>query len=734
MLVEITNRQFLLNTHNFRATCCCVNAVFTKRSRGYVRWITRSPAGHLCGLREKGYVCVLINVYPMFGTTQYLAPRAPMLGSHITNSWTPTLTLPTLDLDTEAERFRLFVAGVTDYAIYMLSPEGIVSSWNAGAQRFKGYTEQDILGQHFSVFYTAEDRAAGVPARAMQTALTEGKFEDEGWRVRKDGSRFWASVVMDPIRDAAGTLVGFAKITRDITERKKNQDALYASEEKFRILVQGVIDYAIYMLSPQGEITNWNEGAKRIKGYVAPEVIGTHFSRFYTEEDRNSGLPDKALRLATEEGRYESEGWRVRKDGTRFWAHVVIDPIKSDMGELLGFAKITRDITERRESAIALQKAQDALFQSQKMEAIGKLTGGIAHDFNNLLSVIFNGMAVLRRDIRSDYGLRVLDTMERAVSRGSTLTQQLLSFARQQPQRLEKYNINRVINSFEAVLQRANTTSLDFNIRLAEPLPQVLMDATQFEAALLNLVVNARDATAPGGSISLSTEVVELGEQSVNNLKAGRYVKVMLCDTGEGMSAEVKSRAIEPFYTTKPTGKGTGLGLSQVYGFIQQSNGDLQIDSAPGAGTCISLYLPAIPDSPSDDNRDDESEKVLVVDDQPDVLDMAVELFRDLGYEVLAANNGKDALAILERTADIGLLFSDVVMPGMSGIELAQRAKSIKPSMNILLASGYTALAPNTDTATKQDFAFIAKPYKVADIMKKLREANQAQSLHIALR
>ncbi len=642
------------------------------------------------------------------------------------------MTLSTLDINSEAERFRLFVAGVTDYAIYMLSPEGIVSTWNAGAQRFKGYNEQDILGQHFSVFYTPEDRAAGVPARAMQIALTEGKFEDEGWRVRKDGSRFWASVVMDPIRDANGTLVGFAKITRDITERKKTQEALYASEEKFRILVQGVTDYAIYMLSPEGEITNWNEGARRIKGYTAPEVTGTHFSRFYTQEDRNNGLPEKALRTALTEGRYESEGWRVRKDGTRFWAHVVIDPIKSDMGELWGFAKVTRDITERRESAIALQKAQEALFQSQKMEAIGKLTGGIAHDFNNLLSVIFNGMAVLRRDIHSDYGLRVLDTMERAVSRGATLTQQLLSFARKQPQRLEKYHINRVINSFEAVLQRANTTSLNFNIRLAEPLPLVIMDATQFEAALLNLVVNARDATAAGGSISLTTEAINLQSQSVNNLAAGRYVKIMLCDTGEGMTPEVKAQAIEPFFTTKPTGKGTGLGLSQVYGFIQQSNGDMQIESAPGQGTCISLYLPAVAEDKADDESHIElSEKVLVVDDQPDVLDMAVELFRDLGYEVLAANNGKDALAILERTTDINLLFSDVAMPGMSGIELAQRAKSLKPNMNILLASGYTTLTLNADISATQDFGFITKPYKVADIMKKLREADQAQLLRL---
>jgi nitrogen-specific signal transduction histidine kinase/CheY-like chemotaxis protein len=396
------------------------------------------------------------------------------------------------------------------------------------------------------------------------------------------------------------------------------------------------------------------------------------------------------------------------------------------MGELLGFAKITRDITERRETAEALRKAQEALFQSQKMEAIGKLTGGIAHDFNNLLSVIFNGMAVLRRDIRTDYAVRILDTMERAVTRGSTLTQQLLSFARQQPLQQEKYQINRVITSFEAVLRRANTSTQDFTIELAEPLPMVIIDAPQFEAALLNLVVNARDATASGGSISLTTEAVDLADKSINNLPAGRYVKISLRDTGEGMTPEVKARAIDPFFTTKPTGKGTGLGLSQVYGFIQQSKGDIEIESAPGKGTCVSLYLPAVEDELQSRSEAKTSEKVLVVDDQPDVLDMADEVFRSLGYEVLSANNAKDALAILQRTKDIHLLFSDVIMPGTSGLELAREAKSLRPDMNVLLASGYASPALGTDKAN-QDFEFITKPYKIADIMRKLRELDHEQ-------
>jgi PAS domain S-box-containing protein len=268
----------------------------------------------------------------------------------------------------QEKRFQLLVSCVTDYAIYMLSPEGYVNSWNAGAQRFKGYTEDEILGQHFSRFYGKEDQAAGIPVRALQIAREKGTFEDEGWRVRKDGSRFWASVVIDPIYDSEDELIGFAKITRDITERKQAEEALHASEEKFRLLVGGVTDYAIYMLSLSGEVTNWNAGAERIKGYASDDVLGTHFSRFYTEEDRASGLPTKALETAIKEGRFESEGWRIRKDGSKFWAHVVIDTIRDEQGKFVGLAKITRDITERRDAAEALERATQGLLQAKTEE------------------------------------------------------------------------------------------------------------------------------------------------------------------------------------------------------------------------------------------------------------------------------------------------------------------------------------------------------------------------------
>src|SRR5947209_7056116 len=301
----------------------------------------------------------------------------------------------------------------------MLDPSGVITSWNAGAQRFKGYKPAEILGQHFSRFYTDEDRASGLPERALQTAVTAGRFEQEGWRVRKDGTRFWAHVIIDRICDTSGNILGFAKVTRDLSERKAAEEELKRSEERFRLLVQGVTDYAIYMLDPEGRVTNLNMGAERIKGYLAHEVVGEHFSRFYTDEDRASGLPQTALETAAREGRFEREGWRVRKDGTLFWANVVVDAIRDAQGTLIGFAKVTRDMSEKKEAQRALELAQEAFFQSQKMEAVGRLTGGVAHDFNNLLMAVLGSLELLRKRLPDDPKLTGL--LDDAMPDGGTI-------------------------------------------------------------------------------------------------------------------------------------------------------------------------------------------------------------------------------------------------------------------------------------------------------------------------
>jgi PAS domain S-box-containing protein len=499
-----------------------------------------------------------------------------------------------------------------------------------------------------------------------------------------------------------------------------------SDEQRFQLLVTGIRDYAIYLLDPEGFINSWNAGAERFKGYATQEIIGQHFSVFYTEADRLVGKPTRALQIAREEGKFEDEGWRVRRDGTRFWASVVVDPIRDPSGELIGFAKITRDISERKQAAEALERANAALFQAQKMEAIGQLTGGIAHDFNNLLAVMSSSVDLLATRAQNYADNKVLDAMRRTVERGALLTQQLLSFARQQPLMVEKYDLNTVISSFEPVLRRAGNSAIEMAIRSAPDAGTVLLDAARFEAALLNLVVNARDAMPNGGELVVAVENVELGAGKVGNLAPGVYVRVSVADTGTGMPPAVVARAFEPFFTTKEVGKGTGLGLSQVYGFIAQSGGDVEIDSEEGNGTTISMYLPVVEGGP--DNvifaADTRVDTVLIVEDEPELLDTAAKLFRNIGYEVVTATNGVDALAILKRRTDINILFTDVVMPkGMNGIQLARSARELRTGLKVILATGYPPQMMRAQYGRVDDFSVVRKPYRLAELARAIRAA-----------
>lgn len=625
-------------------------------------------------------------------------------------------------IETLSNRYELLVASISDYAICMLDTDGRVTSWNEGAKRFSGYCEDEVLGSHIARFHTPEDRKAGLPEQSLVKALREGRYETEGWRVRKDGSRYWANVVIDPIYTPEGEHVGFAKITSDITERKRVMEALRESEQRFRLLVQGVIDYAIYMLSPEGLITNWNLGAERIKGYGLEEVVGTHYRRFFTEEDKAEGVPERALTVAAREGRYESEGWRVRKDGTRFWAHAVIDALYDDDGKLIGFAKVTRDNTEQRKAQESLEQARAALFQAQKMESIGQLTGGVAHDINNLLSVVSNGIDILRTAPPEATSTRVMDSMRRAVERGAALTQQLLAFARQQPLAPTVQQLNRLVNGFEGVLRRAAGPLVRFEMDLEPKLRQASIDEARFEAALLNLVVNARDAMEEGGTLAITTRNVKLAANQAAALAAGDYVRVSVTDSGTGMSDEVRERAFEPFYTTKEVGKGSGLGLSQVYGFIVQSGGGVTIDTQQGVGTTINLFLPALeeamPESATPDGA--REERVLIVEDDPLVMEAASELFHIMGYATLHANNAEAALSALQRDSDVDVVFSDVLMPnGMSGLDLAGEVRRRYPGIKVILASGYPQ--PALQQNGLEGFAFVNKPYSLADLARQLR-------------
>ena len=433
-------------------------------------------------------------------------------------------------------RFRLLVEGVSDYAIYMLDPNGIITNWNAGAERMKGYTAAEIIGQHFSQFYPKEERMSGLPVHVLETAARIGRYESEGWRHRKDGSRFWASVVMDAIKDDTGRLIGFAKITRDITERKAAQDILRESERQFRLLIEGVTDYALYMLDPNGIVTSWNKGAQRIKGYTAEEIIGCHFSRFYTEIDRSAGVPARALRTAGQEGRFEAEGWRARKDGSRFWANVVIDAIRDEAGVLIGFAKLTRDVTERRENELAIEKAQFERNRAQKMEALGQLTGGVAHDFNNLLMIVSGHIRQLRKFVPAEdtKGQRSLDAIEAAAGRGQSLTRQLLTFSRRQTLNPVPVEIAAQLASVRTLVEGSMGPSYRLVFSLLSDVWPVRIDADEFELALVNLVLNARDATPNGGEIKISAANVQLDGKNSPEQLTGDFVALSVADTGAG--------------------------------------------------------------------------------------------------------------------------------------------------------------------------------------------------------
>ena len=607
-----------------------------------------------------------------------------------------------------SDRFQLLVNAVTDYAIYMLDAEGRIATWNPGARRFKGYEQDEIIGEHFSRFFTPEDREARLPWSALDTAEREGRFESEGWRVRKTGERFWAHVVIDPVWATDGQLLGYAKITRDITEKRAAENALFQSEQRFRLLVHGVRDYAIYLLDPTGKVSNWNAGAEAIKGYKADEIVGQHFSRFYTAEDRAAGVPQRALETALREGKYESEARRCRKDGTLFWASVVIDPVFSETGEHIGFAKITRDITERKQGELELEETRAALAQAQKLQALGELTGGIAHDFNNLMTVIRGSAELLRRgDVAEDRRLKYLNAIIDTADRATMLTSHLLAFSRRQPMKPDVVDIGMRLDAFAEVIGRTFGSKIAVELDLEPGLWRAQADLTHLETALLNAAINARDAMPEGGTLGFAA-ANRPGVEGSSDM-----VEIAITDTGEGMPARVIERAFEPFFTTKPVGKGTGLGLSQIHGFAAQSGGRAEIESTPGQGTTIRILLPRT-DDPLASAGPDEARvelpaglRVLLVEDNHQVAEFACHLLEDLGCVVKTAHSGEEAAELLaHRRPD--LLFSDIVMPGMNGIELARQAQDRWPDLLVLLASGYSEDVLKGDA---RGYELIRKPY-----------------------
>jgi len=496
--------------------------------------------------------------------------------------------------------------------------------------------------------------------------------------------------------------------------------------DRYRLLIDAIADYAIYMLDSTGHVASWNPGAQRFKGYRPEEILGQHFSRFYTPEDRATGLPELALRTAATEGRFENEGWRVRKDGSRFWAHVIIDPIRAENGDLVGFAKVTRDLTERRQAALALAETKEQLLQSQKMEAIGRLTGGVAHDFNNLLMAITGSLELLRKRIDDPKLTRLIDNAMQGVQRGASLTQRMLAFARRQELRPDFVDVRELIGNMSDLLARSLGPTIEIVTCAPGPVSPVLIDANQLELAILNLAVNAKDAMPDGGKLTLT--VTEAVAPLPASLAAGNYVCLALTDTGTGMDEETLSHATEPFFTTKGIGKGTGLGLAMVRGLTEQSGGTVTIDSTVGTGTTVTLWIPVTTETapevtaalaPAAETVDEgRMLKILVVDDDFLVAMNTSAMLEDLGHKVVEVHSAGLALNVLEGSADFDLMITDQAMPQMTGMQLIDAAREKFPDLRVILATGYAELPAGSD----QSIPRLSKPFFQADLERILAQ------------
>ena len=527
-------------------------------------------------------------------------------------------------------------------------------------------------------------------AMAVHQSQARHWRQDEVQLVQLVASRCWESTERTHV----------AQELRKLNENLERQvqlrtEALNRSERQLAQLVNGIADCAIFMLDPSGHVATWNMGAERIKGYKAEEIIGRHFSQFYAPEDRSAGLPQRSLDSVALKGKFEGEGWRMRKDGSRFWASVLIDPIYGPDRQIAGYAKITRDMTERR-------MMQEQLNQAQKMEAIGQLTGGVAHDFNNLLTVILGNLdTCLRRAPAGDGKLqRAIEHATQGAERAAALTHQLLAFARRQPLNPKPTVINQLVTTFLELIRRTLPEDISVQSRLSGGVGYVSVDPNQMESALLNLAVNARDAMSGKGTLSIDTELIDLDAneaRDLGDLNPGPHAVICVTDTGCGMPPDVVARAFDPFFTTKPQGQGTGLGLSQVFGFVKQSGGTVKLQSSEGRGTTVKIYLPRIQKAASSEAPDDgekdlkgHQETVLVVEDEEGVRSYSIDCLQELGFNVLSADDGPSALELIAAHPEIRLLFTDVGLPRMNGRELAERARKLRPELPVLFTTGYS--------------------------------------------
>jgi PAS domain S-box-containing protein len=497
---------------------------------------------------------------------------------------------------------------------------------------------------------------------------------------------------------------------------EQNHLALNSAKRHFLVLIEGVVDYAIFALDKEGHVTSWNSAAQKIMGYTAEEIIGKDFGIFYRPDERRAGAPNRALESAIQRGKHEVEGWRIRKNGTPFFITGSVSSNRDGAGKLLGFINILRDATERRDAEEKLIQAREQLAMSQKMEAIGKLTGGIAHDFNNLLMIIGGSAQIFARLLDPKLP-RAIEAIQTAAKRGQSLTRQLLTFSRHQHLSPTVVDLNASVKNMRTMIESSLRGNIVYNENIGDGVWPVKVDLAELELAIVNIAVNARDAMPNGGMFTLSVNDVTVNQEIGDNRLKGAFLAIAFSDTGTGIPPNLLSKMFDPFFTTKEVGKGTGLGLSQVYGFAHQAGGTVTADSKVGLGTTITVYLPSCADekitskevsAAKTKTQHSQRPTVLVVDDSADVAEVTSSLFEHLGYETIYRDSAEAALRLLEAGTKIDLVFSDIVMPGtIDGVGLAREIRSRYPNLPVVLTTGYSDAAQ----AAPSNLKILHKPF-----------------------
>jgi PAS domain S-box-containing protein len=508
-------------------------------------------------------------------------------------------------------------------------------------------------------------------------------------------------------------------------ELEQTQTALRGAKREFQIFVEGIADYAIFVLDPSGRVASWNRNAQQIIGYKSDEIIGRHFGILYRHDERREGEPNRALKMAIRNGKHEVEGWRIKKDGTPFFATGVLTAIRDDHGDLIGLASIVRDATERRDAQEKLVQAREQLTMAQKMEAMGKLTGGIAHDFNNLLMIIGGNAQTLRRLLDPKLP-RAIEAIQNAAKRGESLTRQLLTFSSRQQLSPTVVDLNANIKSMRTMIESSLRGNILYNEEIGPNILPVKVDLAELELAIVNIAVNARDAMPNGGVFTLTAGNIKTNDVQLGDRHEGHLVAIEFNDTGMGIPPDLLSRIFDPFFTTKEVGRGTGLGLSQVYGFAHQAGGTVQAQSTVGKGTTITIYLPPCPNSEiaskliSDvDGLHSPRPVVLIVDDSAEVAEVTSSLFEHLGYDTIYRDSAEAALKLLADGTKIDLVFSDIVMPGaLDGVGLVSEIRLQFPDLPVILTTGYSDAAQ----AAPADLRILPKPFDSDALRRFIRD------------